>query len=887
MPVRICCPSCKKTYDVADEVRGKRILCRNCSKPIMIPAAPAAAAPVPAPAAPADATYAVKEPVHTAPRPEPMPVVAVQPARQKPKVAVVAEAVESGPPRKKAKPAPSPEPESKGGGLLVWLAGVMLVGIFIVGTLAAIGVGIAIYFSRTETVVVDGDKPGAKGPDNLRPLPDNGGGQQNDDGGQKKQPGPGGQLPADVVAKVKNATTYMRVTRPNGVSQGSGFFAFEQGLVLTNAHVLGMLRPDQDAPLQIEVVVNSGEPNSRSFAGKILGVDRDSDLAVVRVDGAGLPQPLDVKPSAGLQLTQAVYVFGFPFGEQLGKDVTVSQTSVSSLRRGPDGELAQVQVNGGMHPGNSGGPVVNSDGDVVGVTVAGIPGTQINFAVAGEAVHRLINGRLAGVAMGHSFKDAGGNKVRFRVDILDPLQRVQRLSMTYWIGSTSLPRAPSAGPAPEVPGDSPHQQLELRSQGGTAVTDLALPPLQPDQALWVQASMVNGGGQNQWTVATSFKPWSPLENEPVLLSLRPLWGVRALFVNSKNMISINEIGAPPKNFDVNMVTTMVETTTAVNKQNKQDKISLALYYRRYEVGMPTKEMTPGLNARIKGAVPHIAKLNASLVVDQRNHVEQNIADVSKAPKEYQADLDQLHSQIQDSLEMLLVPLPGRVVMPGDQWKAARPVFVFTGERGDLAPMVVTYTYQGTEIRAERKEAVIGIEGVAAGNLGQSVHVRGRVSGKARFDVQTNQFAAAEVTAKIELEKEGKGKMVATLVSSLERTIGTEILNVKGQLTQQHKQDSSNHYYAPHAVQLEQGQKYIIGVESTRDGPGQFDTKLVLADDQGKAMYETSNKVTGPTAMLMLGPGMEFVPRTTGKYVVIVTTHAPNTTGNYIVVARKL
>ena len=55
---------------------------------------------------------------------------------------------------------------------------------------------------------------------------------------------------------------------------------------------------------------------------------------------------------------------------------------------------SQVQVNGGMHPGNSGGPVTDARGDVVGVSVAVIRGTQINFAIPGDFVRQVLDGRF-------------------------------------------------------------------------------------------------------------------------------------------------------------------------------------------------------------------------------------------------------------------------------------------------------------------------------------------------------------------------------------------------------------------------------------------------------------------------------------------------------------
>src|SRR5581483_8512981 len=69
------------------------------------------------------------------------------------------------------------------------------------------------------------------------------------------------EMAADVVKKVKQSTTYLRVTLPGGeIAQGSGFFALERNLVITNAHVVGLLR-SSTPPRRVEVVVRSGEAN--------------------------------------------------------------------------------------------------------------------------------------------------------------------------------------------------------------------------------------------------------------------------------------------------------------------------------------------------------------------------------------------------------------------------------------------------------------------------------------------------------------------------------------------------------------------------------------------------------------------------------------------------
>src|SRR5205807_1157873 len=108
------------------------------------------------------------------------------------------------------------------------------------------------------------------------------------------------------------------------------------------------------------------------------GAAYEADLMVLQIDGdlAELPEPLTLNPDAELSETQTVYVFGFPLGKALGKSITVSKSSISSLRK-ENGELKEIQLNGGINEGNSGGPIVNEKGEVLGVAVGGVGGTTI------------------------------------------------------------------------------------------------------------------------------------------------------------------------------------------------------------------------------------------------------------------------------------------------------------------------------------------------------------------------------------------------------------------------------------------------------------------------------------------------------------------------------
>jgi len=286
------------------------------------------------------------------------------------------------------------------------------------------------------------------------------------------------RMDAAVLAKVKKATVAVRVTLPGSrIIYGSGFFGVEPGIVLTNAHVLGMPRPDCRKPLRIEVVVRSGQKDEETLPAEVLGVDANSDLAVVRVQSKDLPDPLVVTSAKDLQETQEVFVFGFPFGKQLGKDITVNKSSVSSLRKNELGIIRQVQLNGGLHAGNSGGPVVDDKGRVVGVAVSGLANTQIHFAVPGDYVHTILNGRLSGLVLEQPYLNGAELKVPVELRLLDPLRRIRKVTLEYWTGEDGKRRPPSLAEPKPFPGDSVRQALTLTSKDGLARGEVALPKL--------------------------------------------------------------------------------------------------------------------------------------------------------------------------------------------------------------------------------------------------------------------------------------------------------------------------------------------------------------------------------------------------------------------------
>jgi uncharacterized protein (TIGR03067 family) len=203
--------------------------------------------------------------------------------------------------------------------------------------------------------------------------------------------------PEQAIRKVKTSTVYVRTFgREGSYGSGSGFFTGNKpGFVVTNAHVVGYGPRELTVPVRIDVVIDSGERTERTAAATVYGLDVDLDLALLKVDGKEMPPPLTLGKSEELSETQEVIVFGYPFGELLGKNVSVNRTTVSSLRK-VNGSMDVVQLAGGLNPGNSGGPVANAKGEVIGVSVAKLRGTDtIAFAIPAEKTDRFVDDQFA------------------------------------------------------------------------------------------------------------------------------------------------------------------------------------------------------------------------------------------------------------------------------------------------------------------------------------------------------------------------------------------------------------------------------------------------------------------------------------------------------------
>ena len=219
---------------------------------------------------------------------------------------------------------------------------------------------------------------------------------------------PVASLPAgtveQVAAKVVPSVVKLEVDLGRQSEEGSGIILSQDGLILTNNHVVsaaardrpggpgGPAAPTGGGGAQTKVTFADG----RSAPFTVLGTDPSSDIAVVRAQGVTGLTPITVGSSANLRVGQDVVAIGSP----LGLEGTVTTGIISALNRpvaaggdirNQNTVLDAVQTDAAINPGNSGGPLVNLKGEVIGVnTRASFMANNIGFAIPGDVVKEIV-----------------------------------------------------------------------------------------------------------------------------------------------------------------------------------------------------------------------------------------------------------------------------------------------------------------------------------------------------------------------------------------------------------------------------------------------------------------------------------------------------------------
>ncbi len=192
----------------------------------------------------------------------------------------------------------------------------------------------------------------------------------------------------------------IKAVTAEGEDSGTGIVLNEQGLILTNDHVVAGAS---------SIVAGPGKSSSVTRTATLVGEEANDDLALIKIDPTGLGlKPLSLVSSSSVQVGDPVYAIGNPYG----LDETLTRGIVSALNReiaAPDGAkiTGAIQTDAALNPGNSGGPLHNEQGEVIGVnsqiasdaarSEGSQPGsTGVGFAIASNLVAAAVKKIEAG-----------------------------------------------------------------------------------------------------------------------------------------------------------------------------------------------------------------------------------------------------------------------------------------------------------------------------------------------------------------------------------------------------------------------------------------------------------------------------------------------------------
>jgi serine protease Do len=178
---------------------------------------------------------------------------------------------------------------------------------------------------------------------------------------------------------------------------GSGVILSQDGYILTNQHVV-----EQASEIEVQLM------DDRKFPAKIVGRDTRTDLALLKIEATGLP-PLPLGDSDKLEVGELVLAIGNPFGLEFS--VSLGIVSRKGRALGSAGGFDEyIQTDASVNPGNSGGPLINMRGEVIGINTAVIPNRRVAFAIPVNLAKTLLpdlqaKGRVAWGFLGVSIQD--------------------------------------------------------------------------------------------------------------------------------------------------------------------------------------------------------------------------------------------------------------------------------------------------------------------------------------------------------------------------------------------------------------------------------------------------------------------------------------------------
>lgn len=175
-------------------------------------------------------------------------------------------------------------------------------------------------------------------------------------------------------------------TNGNYIASGSGFILSSNGIIVTNYHVI-------DGATGVDVFVNR-DNGVKKYKAKVLISDKTNDISLLQIDDNTFAKfsalPYAVKTTIQ-DVGTNVFALGYPMSNILGEEIKVTDGIISS-KTGYQGDIVTYQISAPIQSGNSGGPLFDKQGNIVGITNAGVPDAQnVGYAIKTSYLKNLID----------------------------------------------------------------------------------------------------------------------------------------------------------------------------------------------------------------------------------------------------------------------------------------------------------------------------------------------------------------------------------------------------------------------------------------------------------------------------------------------------------------
>ncbi len=579
-----------------------------------------------------------------------------------------------------------------------------------------------------------------------------------------------------TLDRIVRATVFIEL---EGGGTGTGWFGLEPGVIVTNAHVVGMKKPGSPEPRKLRVYLDPGEAGrQRKFEGpkvRILAVDHDMDLALLEIiREPALPPPLEIRPTEELRRLDSLLVVGFPGGRRIAEKnrsddppaATVAETKVQALRKDARGQLYAVQIQGGLVHGNSGGPICDRDGAVVAVASRVDLDEQsrmtgIAFGIPTDAVRGLIEGRIGHAEYGPAFYKDGKVHIPVTVMCVDPRRQLRDIGVACWVGNADDLLA-------ERLGDAAIREVNLLYDPASQVAtgELIFPAPETGKAYFSQPYYSNATTKKRRLLASPIPlAGPPYERLGTDLAFRvKLGSQRSIALTCTADLRQFDDGAAEPDLSLYLEQTLKMTENLMKPTDAADAArvdfrfdSLATAHKRGTKDNPTpREVTEFLK-------PGFEPITATGPVSMSGAIRELSVRV-EGDTDPQLKRIALHRgrDLLEGLECSSVALPNKQMRPGETWAASRALrFAFDATDAALTKEFLCredlrYTYLGLRERGGRREAVVLVEGAIAPPVGALTGAVGTVRGLVYLESETGVIVESEIRLQFEIDSYEKG-----------------------------------------------------------------------------------------------------------------------------------